>query len=150
MDIDEPFGILGPMRSEREDTRSWVRSKHTQLQIVRQRFSQIDTGHEDCNDAVFRWIDPALRLAIGKGDEAGEGQSRLSRLANEVLGTEAGLKALKHSLMRSNETSMRRKREQRLILDVDSAENPARGKQERVAFSGHFGERCFCFLLYYV
>jgi hypothetical protein len=38
---------------------------------------------------------------------------------------------------------MRRKKKQRLILDVDSSEDPAHGKQENVAFNGHFGKNCF-------
>ena len=38
---------------------------------------------------------------------------------------------------------MRRKKKQRLILDVDSTEDPAHGKQENVAFNGHFGKNCF-------
>ena len=142
-EIDERFGILGPIESELEDTRSWVHSKHTQLQMVRQRIYQIAAGYEDCNDADFLRIDPALRLAIGKGDEAGAGQSRLSRLENEVLGTEDGLKALENALTRSNDALMRRKKKQRLIVDVDSTEDPAHGKQENVAFNGHFGKNCF-------
>ena len=113
--IDERFGILGPIESELEDTRSWVHSTYTQLQMVRQRVYQIAAGYEDCNDADFLRIDPALRLAIGKCDEAGAVQSRLSRLENEVLGTESGLKALEDSLMRSNDTLMRRNKKQRLI-----------------------------------
>ena len=141
--IDERFGILGPIESELEDTRSWVHSNHTQLQIVRQRVYQITAGYEDCNDADFLRIDPALRLAIGKGDEAGTGQSRLSRLENEVLGTEAGLTALENALTRSNDALMKRKKKQRLIVDVDSTEDPAHGKQENVAFNGHFGKNCF-------
>ena len=100
-------------------------------------------GYEDCNDADYLRIDPALRLAIGKGDEAGAGQSRLSRLENEVLGTEAELQALDDSLMRSNDVLMKRKKKQRLIVDVDSTEDPAHGKQENVAFNGHFGKNCF-------
>ena len=67
-------------------------------------------GYEDCIDANFLRIDPALRLAIGRGEEAGAGQSRLSRLENEVLGTEAGFQALEDSLMRSNDALMRRRR----------------------------------------
>ena len=31
-EIGERFGILGPLGSELEDTRSWVRRQHTQLQ----------------------------------------------------------------------------------------------------------------------
>jgi len=141
--IDERFGILGPIERELEDTRSWVHSDHTQLQMVRQRVYQVAAGYEDCNDADFLRIDPALRLAIGKGDEAGAGQSRLSRLENEVLGTEAGLTALENALTRSNDALMRRKKKQRLILDVDSTEDPAHGKQENVQFNGHFGKNCF-------
>lgn len=37
-------------------------------------------------------------FAIGKGDEAGAGQSRLSRVENEVLETEGGLKDLEAAL----------------------------------------------------
>jgi len=31
-EIDDRFGILGPTGSELEDTRSWIHSKHSQLQ----------------------------------------------------------------------------------------------------------------------
>jgi len=142
-EIDERFGVLGPIESELEDTRSWVHSKHSQVQMARQRVYQIAAGYEDRNDADFLRIDPALRLAIGRGSETGAGQSRLSRLENEVFGTEAGLTVLENALTRSNEALMRRKKKQRLILDVDSTEDPAHGKQENVAFNGHFGNNCF-------
>ncbi len=72
-EIDDRFGILGPIESELEDTRSWVHSTHTQLQMVRQRVYQIAAGYEDCNDADFLRIDPALRLAVGKEHDAGAG-----------------------------------------------------------------------------
>ena len=111
--------------------------------MVPQRVYQVAAGYEDCNDADFLRIDPALRLAIGKSDEAGAGQSRLSRLENEVLGTEDGLKALEAALTRSNDALMRRKKKRRLIVDVDSTEDPAHGKQDNVAFNGHFGKNCF-------
>ncbi|MBI5569052.1 MAG: transposase [Desulfomonile tiedjei] len=142
-EIDHRFGILGPIENELENTRSWVHSTHTQLQMVRQRVYQIAAGYEDCNDADFLRIDPALWLAIGKEDKAGAGQSRLSRLENEVLGTEGGLKSLEDCLMRSNDALIRRKKNQRLIVDVDSTEDPAHGKQENVAFNGHFGKTAF-------
>jgi hypothetical protein len=55
--------------------------------MAQQRVYQIAAGYEDCHNADFLRIDPALRLAIGKGDEAGAGQQRLTRFENEVLGT---------------------------------------------------------------
>jgi hypothetical protein len=77
--IDERFRIFGPIEGELEDTRSWVRSNHTRVQVVRQRIYQMAAGYEDGNDGDFLLIDPALRRATGKGDEAGAVQSRLSR-----------------------------------------------------------------------
>jgi hypothetical protein len=70
--------------------------------MTRQRVYQIAAGYENCYDAYFLRIDPSLRLAIGKSDEAGAGQSRLSRLENEVVGTEAGLTTLENALMEPN------------------------------------------------
>ena len=54
--------------------------------MVQQRVYQIAAGYEDCNDADFLRIDPALRLALGKDHRAGASQSMLSRLENEGLG----------------------------------------------------------------
>jgi len=142
-EIDERFGILGPIERELEDAGSWVHLSHTQLQMVRQRVYQIAAGYEECNDADFLRIDPALRRPCLWRAEAGAGQSRLSRLENEVLGTEAGLTALENALTRSNDALMKRKKKQRLIVDVDSTEDPAHGKQEHMAFNGHFGKNCF-------
>jgi hypothetical protein len=121
-EIDERIGILGPMASELVESRSRVYSRHSLLQMVRKRVYQTAAGYEDCNDADFLRIDPALRLVMGKGDEAGAGRSRISTLENEVLRTKDGLKALEDSLMRSNDALMRRKKRQRLIVDADSTE----------------------------
>jgi hypothetical protein len=67
-EIDERFGIMGPLESELEDARSCVHDKHAQLQMARQRVRQITAGYGDCNDADLLRIDPALLLAIGKGN----------------------------------------------------------------------------------
>ena len=149
-EIDERFGIFGPIGSELEDARSWVHSKHSLLQMTRQRIYQMAAGYEDCNAADFLRIDPALRLAIGKGDEAGSGLSRLSRLENEVLGTEDGLKALEAALTMYNDALMRRKKKQCLILDVESTEDPVHGKQEHMVFNSYFGKNCFHLLFAFI
>jgi hypothetical protein len=51
--IDERFGILGPIESEPEDTRLWLHSKCTELQMTRQRFCQIADGYGAIKDAFF-------------------------------------------------------------------------------------------------
>jgi hypothetical protein len=57
----------------------------------------------------------------------------LSRLENDILGTAPGQKALDAMIIRSALLKWKNKR--RLILDVDSTEDPAHGNQENAAFA---------------
>jgi hypothetical protein len=123
-EVDERFKIIDPMKDCLEDPRSPAHTKHALVQMVRQRVYQIAAGYEDCNDADFLRIDPALRLALGKDHRLGAGQSMLSRLENDVLGNAVGLEALDGALTRATE-------------------DPAHGKQEGVAYNGHFAKNCF-------
>jgi hypothetical protein len=142
-EIDDHFRIIAPMEECLEDLRSSIHTKHSLIQMVQQRVYQIAAGYEDCNNADFLRIDPALRLALGKDHQAGASQSMLSRLENDVLGNAFGLEALDAALTRSTDALLRRKNKRRLIIDVDSTEDPVHGKQECVAYNGHFGKNCF-------
>ena len=70
-EIDERFRIIDPMGDCLKDLRSYTHTKHSLIQMVRQRVYQIAAGYEDCNDADYLRIDPALRLALDKGHKAG-------------------------------------------------------------------------------
>lgn len=142
-EIDERFRIIDPMKDCLEDLRSPAHTKHALVQMVRQRIYQIAAGYEDCNDADFLRIDPALRLALGKDHRLAASQSMLSRLENDVLGNAMGLEALDGALTRATDALLKRKNKRRLIIDLDSTEDPAYGKQEGVAYNGHFGKNCF-------
>jgi len=142
-EIDDRFKIIDPMQSCLEDLRSATHTRHALVQMVRQRVYQIAAGYEDCNDADFLRIDPALRLALGKDHQAGASQSMLSRLENDVLGNAMGLEALDGALTRATDALLKRKNKKRLIIDLDSTEDPAHGKQEGVAYNGHFAKNCF-------
>ena len=142
-EVDERFRIIDPMKDCLEDLRSPAHTKHALVQMVRQRVYQIAAGYEDCNDADYLRIDPALRLAIGKDHKVGAGQSMLSRLENDVLGNSVGLEALDGALSRAADALLKRKNKRRLIIDLDSTEDPAHGNQEGVAYNGHFAKNCF-------
>ena len=142
-EVDERFRIIDPMKDCLEDLRSPAHTKHALVQMVRQRVYQMAAGYEDCNDADFLRIDPALRLALGKDHQKGASQSMLSRLENDVLGNAMGLEALEAALTRSTDTLLKRKNKKRLVIDLDSTEDPAHGKQEGVAYNGHFAKNCF-------
>ena len=87
-------------------------------------------------------MDPALRLTLGKEHESGAGQSALSRFENNVLATGKGLKALEDMISLSADTLLRRRNKQRLVIDVDSTEDPVHGNQEGAAFNGYFEQAC--------
>jgi hypothetical protein len=72
-EIDERFDILVPLGDTLEDLRSQGHTKHSLVQMARQRIYQIGAGYEECNDADCLRMDPALRLAIGKEQEKGGG-----------------------------------------------------------------------------
>lgn len=142
-EVDERFKILSCLGEKLEDLRSPSHTRHSLVQLLRQRVYQIAAGYEDCNDADVLRVDPALRLALGKAHALGASQSRLSRLENDVLGTERGLAALEELLGRSTEALVKKLGKRRLILDVDSTDDPAHGHQEQVAYNGHFGKSCY-------
>jgi hypothetical protein len=73
-EIDERFRIIGPLKDCLADLRSPAHTKHGLVQMVRQRIYQIAAGYEDCNDADYLRIDPALRLALGKDHRLGASQ----------------------------------------------------------------------------
>jgi hypothetical protein len=62
--------------------------------MIRQRVYQMASGYEDCIDADNLRIDPAMRLALGKGHQFGASLSVMSRLENDILGTTAERQAL--------------------------------------------------------
>ena len=117
-EIDDRFKIIAPMGDCLEDLRSPTHTKHSLVQMIRQRVYQIGASYEDCNDADFLRIDPALRLALGKDHQAGAGQSMLSRLENDILGNEAGLQALEAALTQSTDTLLKRKTKKSGLLST--------------------------------
>ena len=75
--------------------------------------------------------------------------SLLSRIENKIMGNRQGLQALDGVLQRSIDPLLKREGKARLILDLDSSEDPAHGRQEGVNYNGHFRKNCyhplFCF-----
>ena len=73
----------------------------------------------------------------------------MSRFENEILGNRQGLQALDGVLERSIDPLLKREGKARLILDLDSSEDPAHGRQEGVNYNGHYRKNCyhplFCF-----
>ena len=114
-EIDERFGIIQEIAEDRVDSRSPAHTKHSLVQMIRQRVYQMAAGYEDFNDADFLRVDPALRLSLDKDADFGAIQSMLSRLENDILGNTEGLKALDEAILRSADALIKRKWKYRFI-----------------------------------
>lgn len=141
--VDERYRILETVASKLDDPRCASHTDHSILQLLRQRVYQIGAGYEDCNDADWLRVDPALRLALGKEHEFASSQPTLCRFENEILATDQGLKALEAGLRWSADTLLRGRNKKRLILDVDSTNDPVHGRQENAAYNGYYEEVCY-------
>ncbi len=148
-EIDERFGITSALEEILQDSRNVSETQHSCTDLLRQRVYQIAAGYEDCNDANELRKDPALCLALGKNNAYAASQSLLSRFENKILGNRHGLQALDGVLERSIDPLLKREGKARLILDLDSSEDPAHGRQEGVNYNGHYRKNCyhplFCF-----
>ena len=76
-ELDQRHGVIAPMADALDDVRSASHTKHTLVQMIRQRVYQMAAGYEDCNDADFLRVDPALRLSLDKGKKLGAGRLRV-------------------------------------------------------------------------
>ena len=63
-ELDQRHNIIAPIAGALEDDRSASHTKHSLKQMIRQRMYQMTAGYEDCNDADYLRIDPALRLSL--------------------------------------------------------------------------------------
>jgi hypothetical protein len=142
-EVEQRLGIIESGCNQFVDERSTSHKRHIYEQMIRQRVYQIAAGYEDCKDAGHLKIDPALRLALDKGHQFGASQSVISRLENDILGTAPGQETLDAMITWSTDALLKRKNKKRLILDVDSTEDPAQGKQAHMPYNGHFGKHCF-------
>lgn len=120
------------------------RVRHALETLVRQRIFQIACGYEDQNDAATLRTDPLLKLVCGRAPDASAlaSQPTLSRLENAV-GAKACYRlavALVHLYLQERE---RDGRPTHIVLDFDGTDDPAHGRQEGVAYHGHYGQHMY-------
>jgi hypothetical protein len=125
----------------------WRRApvRHSLQTLVRQRVFQIACGYEDQDDADTLRRDPLLKLVCGRLPESGPdlaSQPTLSRLENAVdrRGCYQLALALLDLYLRERE---RAGLPRRILLDVDSTDDPTHGDQEGTAYHGYFGQHMY-------
>jgi DDE family transposase len=119
--------------------------QHSLATLVRQRVFQIACGYEDQDDADTLRHDPLLKLVCGRLPDSGAGlasQPTFSRLENAVTRQACYRLAATVVELYVRERG-RAGRPARLVLDLDSTDDPTHGQQEGTAYHAHYRQHMY-------
>jgi len=113
--------------------------QHEQLKLVRQRVFQIVAGYEDCNDADTLRSDPLLKTVCDQLPESDPDlatQPTFSRLENSI--SKKDLMRLSQWFVDRYVGSLKKRRPEKIILDLDSTDDHTHGQQELSFYHGYY------------
>ena len=141
---DESHGYTSRLARCFDDERDPERVEHSLLELLRYRLYSIIAGYQDCNDAQLLRHDPIFQMIADRELQEPLGsQPTLSRWENSVRGRE--LVALNTFLLDSFLSLYRAQvnRQEEILLDLDSTDDPTYGQQQLSMFNGHFGQTMY-------
>ena len=121
------------------DSRDQRYVRHEQLKLIRQRVFQIVAGYEDCNDADTLRSDPMLKTVCDQLPESDPDlatQATFSRLENSV--STKDLMRLSRGFLQRYVRSLKKRRPDPVILDLDSTDDHTHGQQEFSFYHGYY------------
>jgi len=145
--LEEAEAALGICRALAACVPEWRRGPvtHGLETLVRQRVFQIACGYEDQNDADTLRTDPLLKLVCGRLPETGAdlaSQPTMSRLENAV--DRHACRALAGALLAVYLAQRGQAgRPRRILLDVDSTDDPVHGDQEGEAYHAYYRQHMY-------
>jgi len=121
--------------------------RHSLATLLRQRVFQISCGYADQNDADTLRHDPLLKLVCGRLPDSGTdlaSQPTLSRLENAI--DRRTCVRLAYALVAVYLAERERAgggRPTRILLDVDTTDDPTHGHQEGTAYHGYYRQHMY-------
>jgi Transposase DDE domain group 1 len=132
-----------------KDRRDARYAEHDMETLLRQRVYQIVAGYEDCNDGNLLRKDPALKAAcerlLSERDLAS--QPTLSRLENSI--TREDLYRMAEEFLNLYIRRNRKRKPNRIILDMDGTDDPTYGNQQLTFFHGYYDQYMYHPLVIY-
>lgn len=123
---------------------------HQLIELLGQRIYGIIAGYEDANDAQYLRFDPVF-LAITNRDSSAPlaSQPTISRFENNIAGRE--IVGLNHFLLRHYIARKKKQKgsNKRLLIDVDSTDDPCHGAQQLALFNGFYDQYMYHQLLFF-
>lgn len=142
--VDGELGVCAALAAHVPEWRGG-RVRHSLLALVQQRVYQIACGYEDQNDADTLRSDPLLKLVCGRlpdSDADLASQPTLSRLENAVTA-----RACYRMAVALGEIYIRERGRsgvpKRILLDVDSTDDPTHGDQEGSSYHGYYEQHMY-------
>jgi hypothetical protein len=163
-EVDSHFGFLSQFAACFTDYRDAEVIEHPLVDLLRQRVFGICLGYEDLNDHDQLRLDPLLATDVGKTDPLGQdrvhqadrgkplaGKSTLNRLELTPVGADEDSrykKTVAHMGHIANylvDVFIRQHNEapKRVVLDLDSTDDPLHGEQLGRFFHGYYGHYCY-------
>ncbi len=163
-EVDAKFGFLDQFAACFTDHRAAEFIEHPLVDLLKQRVFGLCLGYEDLNDHDQLRLDPLLATVVGKTDPLGEeraheadrgkplaGKSTLNRLELTPVGADEDSrykKIVAHMSQIENYLVDMFSRQhaappKRIVLDLDSTDDPLHGQQLGRFFHGYYGHYCY-------
>lgn len=163
-EVDVRFGFLDSFAACFTDHRDAELVEHPLVDLLKQRVFGLCLGYEDLNDHDSLRLDPLLAAAVGKTDPLGQeriheadrgkplaGKSTLNRLELTPVGADEDSrykKTVAHLSQIENYlidvfVQQHPAPPKRLVLDLDSTDDPLHGQQLGRFFHGYYGHYCY-------
>ena len=142
-EVEQQHGIIKALAEVIEDPRDVRYVKHSIMDLMMQRISQIASGYEDANDCNELRDDPIFKMLadrLPESDPALASQPTMSRFENSI--SRSFLFRLAKTFVDVFLASYPSPPEV-IVLDFDDTEDKVYGGQQQALFNGYFKDHCF-------
>ena len=142
-EVEQQIGIIKSLTEVIHDARDARYVKHTIMDLMMQRVSQIAAGYEDADDCDDLRCDPIIKMCADRSPETDDdlaSQPTMSRFENSITRTYLYrlAKVFVDNFIASydNEPKI-------IVLDFDDTEDKVHGDQQLALFNKYYDEYCF-------
>lgn len=142
--LDDELRLTEMIKGAIDDNRDPRYITHDMHSLLRQRLYQIAAGYEDCNDADELRSDPVLKVSCDRQLDEEEdlgSQPTLSRLEASVRWSELYRMSEIFPVLYVNRH--RKEPPKKIIIDMDSTDDPTHGAQQLSMFNGFYDEHMY-------
>jgi hypothetical protein len=149
--VEDRLGLIGGLADAVEDRRQPGKVQHELADLVAQRIYAIACGYADGNDAGRLADDPILKMLLDRDPVEGDSlasQPTVSRFENSVGPKDLYRmgRALAEKVIERHRRRLRG-RARKIVVDLDSTDDPTHGAQQLAFFHGYYDTWCYLPLL---